>query len=474
MKTDFFGGLAPRVDESITYSSRRKELVEAIKMEFPQHKGLIVLFAAFEQGSERFRQDKTFYYYTGLNEPGAVLVIDLNGKSTLYLPNYFEKRAQWMVLSEALVKRDAKALRVDAVEFLGNECVGYELDPYFSENEYAHMIALLKNVIAAGGVLFTTAPKNGHEYMNSRFILEHLQNFIPELIHLGVKYGFHSGQNVFDISSIAAAARRRKDVGEVERIYRAIEITELAHESALQAIKNNVLESEVQASLEYIMIASHARPSFPSIVGSGKNSTVLHYNENSGTMRDGDLVVVDIGAELNNYCADLTRTYPVSGVFSKRQKELYNIVLQTQEHIASLAKPGMWLKNKDKQDQSLHHLAVKFLAQRGYDKYFPHGIGHYLGLDVHDVGDYTTPLQEGDVITIEPGIYIAAENIGIRIEDNYWITKDGAVCLSENLPKEIADIELYMQQVKSDQSDDSDEDDEWEDEEEDEDDDMFN
>lgn len=463
MKTDFFGGLAPRTDESSIHASRRKDLVEAIKNEFPQHAtGLIVLFAAFEQGSERFRQDKTFYYYTGLNEPGAALVIDLTGKSTLYLPNYFEKRAQWMVLSEALIKRDAKALRVDAVEFLGDECAGYEINPYFSEHEYAHMITLLKNNRANGGSLFSTVPDNGYEYISTRITLDYLQKFIPQL-----------NESVVDISSIIAAARRRKDIGEVERIYRAIEITELAHESALQTIKNEALESEVQASLEYIMIASHARPSFPSIVGSGKNSTVLHYHENSGTMRNGDLVVVDIGAELNNYCADLTRTYPVSGTFSKRQKELYNIVLQTQEHVASLAKPGMWVKNKDKQDQSLHHLAVKFLAKHGYDKYFPHGIGHYLGLDVHDVGDYSTPLQEGDVITIEPGIYIAAENIGIRIEDNYWITKDGAVCLSENLPKEIADIEQYMQQVQSNQSDDSDEDD-WNDEDEDEDDEMFN
>ena len=126
---------------------------------------------------------------------------------------------------------------------------------------------------------------------------------------------------------------------------------------------------------------------------------------------------------------------------------MYNIVLETQEHIASLAKPGMWLKNKDKADKSLHHLAVKFLAQRGYDKYFPHGIGHFLGLDVHDVGDYNVPLHEGDVITIEPGIYIPEEGIGIRIEDNYWITKDGAICLSENLPKDADDIEGFMQQA---------------------------
>jgi Xaa-Pro aminopeptidase len=231
----------------------------------------------------------------------------------------------------------------------------------------------------------------------------------------------------------------------------------------VQAMKDGVLEAEVQASLEYMMIASHARPSFPSIVASGKNGTVLHYNQNSGTVKNGDLVVVDIGAELDNYCADLTRTYPVSGTFTKRQKELYNIVLDTQEHIASLAKPGMWLKNKDKVDKSLHHLAVKFLAQRGYDKYFPHGIGHFLGLDVHDVGDYNVPLHEGDVITIEPGIYIAAENIGIRIEDNYWITKDGAICLSERLPKDADDIERLMQQALSGESDD--EDDEYEDDE---------
>jgi len=454
MKTDFFGGLAPRVDESVLYTSRRKELVEAIKNDFPHAQGVVVLFAAFEQGSEKFKQDKTFYYYTGLNEPGAVMVIDLHGKSTLYLPNYFEKRAQWMVLPEALIKRDPKGLRVDHVELLGDECAGYELNSRFSEHEYAHMIALLKDLKDRSEAFFTLAPDNGYDYISTRVTLDYLEKFVPGL-----------NACVEDISPYVAAARRRKDVGEIERIYRAIEITELAHESAIQVMKHGASEAEVQASLEYIMTASHARPSFPSIVASGKNGTVLHYNHNNGTLKSGDLVVVDIGAELNNYCADLTRTYPVSGTFSKRQKELYKIVLDTQEHIASLAMPGMWLKNKDKQDQSLHHLAVKFLAKHGYDKYFPHGIGHYLGLDVHDVGDYSTPLQEGDVITIEPGIYIPEESIGIRIEDNYWITKDGAVCLSENLPKEIEEIEHYMQQILTSESENDSDDDDWEDDE---------
>jgi Xaa-Pro aminopeptidase len=463
MISDFFGGLAPRTDKLSVYSLRRKELIESIKSEFPhKEKSVVILFAAFEQSIERFRQDKTFYYYTGVNEPGTALVIDMTGKSTLYIPNCFEKRAQWMTLPPALVNRDAKALGVDAVELLGDECAGYELNPYFSAEEYAHMIVLIKNVIAQEGSLLTTAPSNGHEYLHARFAFDHLQKFIPEV-----------NKAVVDVSSFIAASRRRKDMGEVEQIYRAIEITELAHESAVQAIKHDVLEAEVQASLEYMMIASHARTSFPSIVASGKNGTVLHYNENNGTLKDGDLVVIDIGAELDNYCADLTRTYPVSGTFTKRQKELYNIVLATQEHIASLAKPGMWLKNKDKADKSLHHLAVKFLAQRGYDKYFPHGIGHFLGLDVHDVGDYNVPLHEGDVITIEPGIYIPAENIGIRIEDNYWITKDGAICLSERLPKDADDIEQLMQQALSGESDDEDED-EFDDEDEDFDDEDFN
>lgn len=449
MKKDFFGGLAPRADERSVHMLRRKELVAEVKANFPEIKdGLVVLFAAFEQGSERFRQDKTFYYYTGVNEPGTALVIDMAGKSTLYIPNCFEKRAQWMTLPEALINRDSKALGVDAVEVLGDECDGYELNPYFSVEEYAHMIALLKDVIARNGSIFTTAPDNGHEYLTTRFTLDHLQKFIPDL-----------QKSVVDISAPIAASRRRKDVSEIEHVYRAIEITELAHESAIQAIKHGTLEAEVQASLEYMMIASHARPSFPSIVASGKNGTVLHYNQNSGALKDGDLVVIDIGAEFNNYCADLTRTYPVSGSFTKRQKELYDIVLKTQAYVASLAKPGMWLKNKEKAEQSLHHLAVKFLAKQGYDKYFPHGIGHFLGLDVHDVGDYNVPLQEGDVITIEPGIYISQEGIGIRIEDNYWITKDGAICLSENLPKETHEIEEVVRHALSGESDDEDEDD---------------
>ena len=162
-------------------------------------------------------------------------------------------------------------------------------------------------------------------------------------------------------------------------------------------------------------------------------------------MNQGDVVVIDIGASYKRYCADVSRTYPVSGVFTQRQKELYDIVLETQEYIAAFAKPGMWLNNAEEPSKSLNHLAREFLKERGgYDTYFPHGIGHFVGLDVHDVGDSKIPLSKGDIITIEPGIYIPEERIGIRIEDMYWIVEGEAVCLSDSFPKTTIEIEELM------------------------------
>ena len=188
--------------------------------------------------------------------------------------------------------------------------------------------------------------------------------------------------------------RRKKDMHEIEKINEAIDITILAHEAAAQAIKAGTLECEVQAAIEYVFTAAGSAPAFPSIVATGKNGTILHYVNNSQELKKSDLVVVDIGAKKDGYCADITRTYPVSGTFTRRQKELYQIVLDVQEYIADLAKPGMWLNNKDEKEKSLHHLAQDYLEKKGYKKYFPHGIGHYLGLDVHDVGGYKTPLHQ--------------------------------------------------------------------------------
>lgn len=431
----FLAGLAGHVEDYSVYSLRRNDLIQAIKKEHQVESGVVVLFAGFEHECRTFEQERTFYYFTGITEPGVVLVLDLKGRSTLYIPNCFEERKKWMVSPIELTQRNAQQLGFDEIRLLGESSTGYNLHPFFPQQEYTHLLTTLNNVAQQKSSIFTVVPDNAHEYVEQRLVLERLHAFVPEI----------SG-SMIDISRIIAQMRRKKDMREIENLYKAIEITSMAHEAAAQAIRDGVTECEVQASLEYIMTSSGATQAFPSIVAGGKNGTILHYLANSGTIRNGDLVVVDIGAAYNYYCADLTRTYPVSGTFTKRQRELYNLVLETQEYIASIAKPGYWLKNQDEPDKSLHHLAVKFLAERGYSQYFTHGIGHFLGLDVHDVGDYKVPLQEGDVITIEPGIYIPEEGIGIRIEDDYWVVKDGVVCLSEHLPKHPDEIEAIVQQ----------------------------
>lgn len=415
------------------YQKRRKDLVARIHELYPNQNGLVFLFAAFESELHRFLQESSFYYFTGLKEAAVALTIDMQGKTTVYLPNCLAERSKWAHVTLNTSEACAKKIGVDKIAMLGQECPGYQMHPYFPKEQVAHVLADMHAAFKDEDKLFALAPSHASGYIEQRAVLQRLQSF-------GLT------QPIVDISPIVAQMRRTKDMQEMEELFRAVEITCLAQEAAARAITNGMHEAEVQASLEYIMIGSRAQPSFASIVGSGKNATVLHYNENNGVMKNGDLVVVDIGARYNQYCADITRTYPVSGTFTPRQKEIYSIVLETQNYIAEKARPGMWLSNAEKPEESLNHLAKEFIKSKGYGDYFPHGIGHYLGLDVHDVGDYKEPLKIGDVITIEPGIYIPEESIGVRIEDNYWIVKDGAICLSEALPKSSTEIEQMVQE----------------------------
>jgi Xaa-Pro aminopeptidase len=439
-----FPGSAPQSQDSAVHKLRVKDLLSMLAQEFPKQQGAVVLFGALENGKTVFAQESSFYYLTGIKEPGAVAVLNMNGKSTLYVPNHGDTRAAWVNTPVALVQENAKKLGFDTITSLGQQAPGYQLYPFSDLKHYDALIKDLEGIVAQGGKLFTLKPDTTAEYVEQRWMLERMNAAKPAL-----KAAWE------DISDFVAMMRRKKDMGEVEKMYKAVEITILAQGAAAQAISEGIRECEVQASLEYMFTGSGARPAFPSIVGSGKNSTVLHYNVNDQMLKNGQLVVVDIGAQLDGYCADLTRTYPVSGTFTKRQKEVYNIVLECHDYIAGLAKPGIWLNNKEKPEQSLNHLAKKFFEQRGYGKYVVHGIGHFLGIDVHDVGDLSQPLQDGDVFTIEPGLYIPEENLGVRIEDNYWVVKDGVVCLSESLPKTADAIEKFMQETEDDESDES-------------------
>jgi Xaa-Pro aminopeptidase len=253
------------------------------------------------------------------------------------------------------------------------------------------------------------------------------------------------GDKIIDVTYLVEEARRIKDEYEIGLIHNATQLTMIAQEAAAKFITPEKYEYEVQALVEYVFQSvAGAVPAFPSIVATGKNTTVLHCTDRTHQLKEGDLVVVDIGAEYGNYAADITRTYPVSGVFTDRQRMIYQVVLETQAYTESIVVPGMFVRNDKQPEKSLHHHAVKFLQKAGYDKYFYHGVSHFLGLDVHDVGSFDMPLAVGDVFTIEPGIYIPEENIGVRIEDDYVLVDDGVVCLSNDLVKAPADIEALI------------------------------
>lgn len=417
------------------FIKRRKELCNTVKKQYAKKVGVLCLVSNAEPDRGVFRQESSFYYLTGITEPGVILTIDLASSETcLFVPQFSINRSLWMdtALFDDICKNPLKA-GIDKIVPLGSAVAGYALHKFGHIDQYTHFISYLKAALATGKNIFSLFSTESDLYSDQKLFWFRLYDVINDL-----------EKSLIDIHSLVADMRRYKGDQELTEIMNAVSITIVAQEAAAIVIRDGNNEAEVHANINYVMTLSQATEAFASIIGSGLNSTVLHYHKNNCIMKNGDLVVVDIGAEKNMYCADITRTYPVSGKFSQRQKEVYEVVLETQDYIASIARPGLWLRNKDQPDRSLHHLAQDFLNKKGYGKYFIHGIGHYLGLDTHDVGSYTEPLKEGDVFTIEPGIYIKEENIGIRIEDNYYMSSKGAFCLSDALVKTPESIERLM------------------------------
>jgi Xaa-Pro aminopeptidase len=391
------------------YKKRREELLKKIDNKKIDN-GFVLFFAYFENDKERFRQESSFYYFTGLEEPGAIFFMDLHGNEVLYLPNYGGKREKWI----SDVAKPESGLEV---RLLGDPLKNYFLKPFFRDNEYKNFLDDIKSKINGTRIncatIFTLLDESSEKYFTPIYRFKKVKACLSI-----------SEEKIVDISDIVARMRRKKDSCEISLLKKAVKITNEAQDVAKEKIKPGVYEYEIRAEIERVFVKNRASVAFPSIVASGKNSTVLHYNSLDKKIKEGDLIVVDVGAEYQYYCADITRTFPVSQKFSARQKEVYKVVFELQKYISSIAKPGMYLQNEKKQDYSLHHIAKKFLEKIGYEQYFVHGIGHFLGLDVHDVGSGSEPLSVGDVFTIEPGIYIPDENIGVRIEDDFLITGD--------------------------------------------------
>lgn len=415
------------------FIKRRARLLEIVKEAHPGKDGAIVLFAGFEFERYKFRQESSFYYLTGLNEPAVVLVMHTDGKQVLYVPNFGKERHKWVKVA---ISNDSNASEfgLSEIVFLNEGMRGYSYSPFFQESNYTFLVRDLQQLIAEGKAIFAIQDASNGGYFSQHHAWHSLQHIIPDL-----------QQKIINIACDVYEMRRVKDEHELQMLNNAINITCKAQHEAASCIKPGVYEYEVQAKIEETFLQNNAKySSFPSIVATGKNTTVLHYTENDQAVQEGDLVVVDIGAEFGGYAGDITRTYPASGFYTPRQKEIYQLVLDAQEYIAQVARPGMFLRNSEKKELSLQYLTIQFFEKHGLAQYFPHSIGHYLGLDVHDVGTYQTGLQVGDVFTIEPGLYIPEEALGVRIEDNYLMHADGAECLSKGLVKKIDEIERLM------------------------------
>ncbi len=249
---------------------------------------------------------------------------------------------------------------------------------------------------------------------------------------------------------------------EVELLQKAVDITHSAFNRVAKYIKPGVMEYEVEAEITHEFLSKRAtRHAYGCILASGDNARVLHYVDNNKACANGDLILMDFGAEYANYNADLTRTIPVNGKFTKRQKEVYDACLAVHMYARKLLKPGItWLEITEKAQEEMNKQLLKIglltkedikketKDNKACTKYFYHGLGHHLGLDVHDIGSRNTPIQEGMVFTIEPGIYIQEEKMGIRIENNYWVTKTGNVDLFKNIAITTEEIELLMKKKK--------------------------
>ena len=273
------------------------------------------------------------------------------------------------------------------------------------------------------------------------------------------QYPLHQYERAAKITRELRAIKTKEEIAVTQE---AVDITEKAFRRVMQFIKPGVMEYEIEAEITHEFLRNRAtRHAYGNIIASGDRARILHYVENNQVCKNGELILMDFGAEYGNYCADMTRTIPVNGKFTKRQKDVYNACLAVHNYAKSILKPGISIlaytaKVNVYMEQQLVNLGLiskadiknQDPANPAYRKYFYHGVTHHLGIDVHDIGTKHLPIKEGMLFTVEPGIYIEDEQMGIRIENNIWITKTGHVDLFKNIPITVEEIERCMKRSK--------------------------
>lgn len=384
----------------------------------------------------RFQQNTNLYWLSGIEQEETMVI--------LYPDNPDKKYREVLVLVrpvELKEKWDGRRLRAnEATEISGISTIVWldSLDAF-----------LQKWIHSADNIYLST---NEHDRKSTSYAATRDYRFVQEMKE---KYPLHNYERA---AKIMMKLRAIKTKYEVEVIKKAIDITDKTFRRLLQFIKPGVMEYEIEAEILHEFLRNRSKgEAYSSIIASGDRARTLHYVFNNQETKDGELILMDFGANYGGYAADLTRTVPVNGKFTRRQKTVYNACLHLHNYAKSLLKPGVILNDyheKVGDEATVVFQKIGLLKKseiknedkenRAYRKYLYHGISHHLGLDVHDLGPFSEPLKEGMVLTVEPGIYIEQEHMGIRIENNVWLTRNGNIDLMKNIPNDAEDIERLM------------------------------
>ena len=408
------------------YQKRRKILANSLK-----ENSILILFsgkskACSEDEYYPFVVNRNFYYFTGLTNENMILVIRNNNNvysSVLFIEPFDPIQARWV--GGRISKDEAK--KISEVELVKDVSeFNVYISSTYNNNRYDEDFTVYLD--------FWKYSITNCETQASMFAKK-LKSSYPQI-------------NLIDSFFKVTELRMIKDDYEIDCFKKANEITNNGLKAMMKYCKKGIIESELEKVFELELAKQGCRElSFPTIAASGKNATILHYIDNDSICKDGDLFLCDLGGRFNKYCADISRTFPVNGKFTERQKEIYQVVLNAQKLVEKNAKPGLTTTDLNNMVKDYYEIELpKIGLSKPVSEYYFHGVSHSIGLDCHDVvlQHGKTILIEGMVISNEPGLYISDEEIGIRIEDDLQITSNGCCNLSKGIIKEIIDIEKFM------------------------------
>lgn len=396
------------------YITRREKLADSL-----QDGENCIVFAKSAENLAKFTQDNNFLYLTGLNHPELIYVAGKFGakfNEMLFIERSDPERVVW---------EGAKLGVEEAMQISGIKRVRY-LDEFYPV--LSGMCPMMKVIHANIGFVALNRPLSLPMHM-----LEPIRTRHPQI-------------QIRQLNDLIAPLRKIKDDWELTQLQKAIDLTGKGIVDVMEQARSMMYEYELESILFYRLQRSGVRNwGFAPIIAAGVNAATLHYEKNECQIENGQLVLMDVGASYNNYSADITRCFPIGERFSERQKQIYQIVLDAQKEIISMIKPGVKLSELNIRTRELlteSASAIGLISDPDdIIKFYMHSVSHFLGMDTHDLGGREAVLEVGNVITVEPGLYLAEEKLGVRIEDDVLVTENGHCVLSQNIPKEIDEIE---------------------------------